>query len=330
MKTMFRLGLSAAALAAAATLATPGFAADVKDCVFGVLPKQVGNEYWAAVNKGAQEAGKELGVKVDFNGPTSADTAGQTQFIDSWVQKSYCAISISAADANAVVPALLRAKDAGIKVSAFDADTDPSAREVFLSQAIPSGIAGKLGDLMADLTGKKGNFLVITSTLTAPNQSEWIRLLQEHLAKNYPDMKIASILPGQEDNEKSRDVALGYLRAHPETTGIIAVTQSLPGLAEAKKQLGLTIPLIGIGPPSCCTAVLADGSANATILWNPIDIGYATVYMQYAQVTDALKLGKGNTIDAGRLGKLTFIADDTILLGEPMVFTKDNMGQFQF
>jgi ABC-type sugar transport system substrate-binding protein len=76
--------------------------------------------------------------------------------------------------------------------------------------------------------------------------------------------------------------------------------------------------------------VLADGSANATILWNPIDIGYATVYMQYAQVTGALKLGKGNTIDAGRLGKLNFIADDTILLGEPMVFTKDNMGQFQF
>ena len=303
--------------------------ADLKNCTFGVLPKAVGNEYWAMVGKGARQAGEELGIKVDYNGPTAGSTGGQTQFIDTWIQKGYCSIAVSAADAQAIAPALMRARKAGIRVFTFDADSSPAAREFFLSQAIPSGIAGKLADTMASLTGAKGDFLIITSTLTAPNQSEWIRQIELHIAKNYPDMKIAAILPGYEDNGKSRDAALGYLRANPNTTGIIAVTQSVPGLAEAKKQLGIAnLPIIGIGPPTAAKAVLEDGSANGMVMWNPADLGYAAVFIQHAMVTGTLEPGTGNTVQAGRLGKLHFIDDDVILLGEPILFNKDNMAEF--
>ncbi|HET6507969.1 MAG TPA: substrate-binding domain-containing protein [Baekduia sp.] len=302
-----------------------------KGCTYGVLPKAVGNQYWAAVGKGAREAAKALDVKVDYNGPTSADAAGQTEFIDSWIQKKYCAISVSANDPNALVPALQRAAHAGIKVSTFDADTAKSARAVFLNQVTFAGVGQTLVDEMVKRAGDQGTFLVVTSTLTAPNQSQWIDEMKKYIAAKYPGVKIGAILPGQEDQAKSRDVALGYLRAHPNTAGIWGMTDAaVSGPAEAKKQLGIkkTMPVIGIGPPSCCKTVLADGSADALVLWNPVDLGYATVYLEKAQAEG--KLNRDQGLPAGRLGTLKYISDDTILLGKPAVFTKSNMDDFDF
>jgi ABC-type sugar transport system substrate-binding protein len=145
-------------------------------------------------------------------------------------------------------------------------------------------------------------------------------------------MVIKDILPGQEDVEISRNVALNYLRAHPDTAGVWAMTQNaVVGAAEAAKELGIQdkVAVTGVGPPSCCTAVIKDGSARSLVLWNPVDTGYAAVYMAVAQIDGTLDPASG-VLPAGRLGELKFISPDVILLGPPAVFTKDNIDQFDF
>src|SRR5687767_15138520 len=66
-----------------------------KNVVIGMLPKFTSDPYFVAANKGAQQAGKELGITVEFNGPVDANVAAQADIIDRWVRRRVAAIAVS-------------------------------------------------------------------------------------------------------------------------------------------------------------------------------------------------------------------------------------------
>lgn len=303
------------------------------NAVVGMLAKFTSDPYFVAANKGAEEAGRELGLTVEFNGPVDANVAAQADIIDRWVRRRVAAIAVSANDPNALAPALKRAAAAGIKTMSWDADVAPDARPVFLSQASFEGMGKTLVEMMVRSAGTAaGDFLIITAVLTAPNQNRWIEEIRKYAAATYPQMRIAAVLPGDEDLEKSKNVALNYLQANPGTKGVFCVTGiATPGVLEAVKQLGLTgkVAVTGLGVPSLIRPYLKDGSLEEAALWNPVDIGYAAMYIVNAQLKGTLSPQSGY-VAAGRLGKLRFIANDIVLLGEPLIFTKDNVDQFEF
>jgi rhamnose transport system substrate-binding protein len=146
-------------------------------------------------------------------------------------------------------------------------------------------------------------------------------------------MRIADILPGDEDLAKSRQVTLDYLRGHPNVAGVWAVTGiATPGVAAAVEELGLQgkVVVTGLGVPSLVRPYIKNGTIKQVALWNPTDIGYAAIQMAKAQIDGTLPMQAGKAINAGRLGQLQFIADDTILLGEPLVFDATNIDEYQF
>ena len=73
-----------------------------------------------AVDKGAQEAAKELGAEVIFVGPTTPTAEGQIETLNSLIAQRVDAIAISANDPDALVPTLKKAMDRGIKVVSYD------------------------------------------------------------------------------------------------------------------------------------------------------------------------------------------------------------------
>ncbi len=322
-------GAVCVALAALATLSP----ASAKDVVIGMMPKFTSDPYFVAANKGAQEAAKELGVTVEFNGPVDANVAAQADIIDRWVRRGVSAIAVSANDPNALAPAMRKAAAAGIKTMTWDADVAPAARQVFLNQSTFEGMGRTLVEMMVHSAGSPdGDFLVVTAVLTAPNQNRWIEELKKYAAQKYPGMKIAAVLPGDEDLEKSKNVALNYLQANPNTKGVFCVTGiATPGVIEAVKQLNLVgkVAVTGLGVPSLIRPYLKDGSLKEAALWSPTDIGYGAIFIAKAQIDGTLD-PKSGFVTAGRLGKLKFISPDTVLLGEPLIFTKDNVDQFTF
>jgi rhamnose transport system substrate-binding protein len=208
----------------------------------------------------------------------------------------------------------------------------PEARQVFLNQCTFEGMGKTMVEMMAKDAGTEGDFLVITAVLTAPNQNRWISEAKKYAAQKYPNMRFAAVLPGEEDLEKSKNVALNYLRANPNTKGVLCVTGiATPGVAEAVKQLGLNgkVAITGLGVPSLVRPYLKDGTIKEVALWNPVDIGYGAIYIVKAQLDGTLKPESG-FVEAGRLGKLKFIQKDTVLLGEPTIFTSANVDDFKF
>jgi len=69
----------------AAGVGSAGQSATAKGYKIYLLPKNLGNPYFNASNKGAQKAAKELGDTVTDNAPTEASATKQVPFIDSAV-----------------------------------------------------------------------------------------------------------------------------------------------------------------------------------------------------------------------------------------------------
>ncbi|CAN5174591.1 rhamnose ABC transporter substrate-binding protein [soil metagenome] len=301
---------------------------DVRVCM---MPKLIGIPYFNASGEGAAEAAEELGIALEYNGPTQAQAADQVQMIEQWTSQGCDAISVAANDPDALAPAMTAAGEAGIATSAWDADVARDAREVFVNQATFEGIGQTLVEIMAEQTGGEGEFLVVTGSLTAPNQNAWLEEMEAHMAEAYPDMSIAAVEPGEEDLALGIEVTTSYLQANPDTAGVFAITTvALPGAAEAVEQLGLTgeVPVTGLGVPSENAVYIESGSIVEFALWNPVDLGYLAVHVANAQI--AGELPTSGTFEAGRLGEVELIAEDEILLGPPTVFNADNIGEFDF
>ncbi|MEO2032323.1 MAG: substrate-binding domain-containing protein [Planctomycetaceae bacterium] len=121
------------------------------------------------------------------------------------------------------------------------------------------------------------------------------------------------------------------IKKFPNLKGIFGISSvSFPGAAEAVKQAGKTgeILVTGLSTPKDMQPYVKGGEVKTVVLWNTLDLGYLTVYAAAAIRSGKLKPG-ATEFTAGRLGKKQ-ISGDQILLGDVLLFTKDNIDQFDF
>ena len=139
-----------------------------------MMPKAKGDPYFVSCRAGAEEAAKELGIELIWDGPTGLDPAKQNEVVESWITRGVDAIAVSVENQAGISTVLRKARERGIKVLTWDADAAPDARDYFINQATPEGIANTLTDEAARLMGSKGDFAIITGALSAANQNLWI------------------------------------------------------------------------------------------------------------------------------------------------------------
>ncbi|MEJ5171805.1 MAG: substrate-binding domain-containing protein [Fimbriimonadales bacterium] len=298
-----------------------------------LLPKQKGIPYFTSCAEGAQEAAKELDVELIYDGPTDGSPEKAAAMVEKWALQSVDAICVSPNDPNVLAPAMKAAREKGVRVITWDADAPSNAREVFVNQASAEQIGTALVDtLVKDIGGKdvRGEVAIITATATAANQNEWIVHIKERL-KAYPNLRLGSVVPSNEDQKLAFQAAQDLIKASPDLRGILAISSTaFPGAAEGIKQAGKAgkVQVTGLSTPNDMRAYVKDGTVKSVILWNTKDLGYLTVQVAAQLVRGTFK-GTDPTIKAGRLGEKK-VAGDNVLLGDILVFTKENIDQFQF
>jgi rhamnose transport system substrate-binding protein len=296
----------------------------------GMMPKSVGNAYFIACHKGADEAAKELGANLLWDGPTDSNPGKQNEIVETWITRGVDAIAVSADNAAGLSTALRQAKAKGIKVLTWDADAQPDARDWFVNQATAQGIGTALMDNAATVMGGKGKFAIITASLTAANQNEWMKFIEKRRAEKYPDITQTLVLPCDDQQPKAFDAAKQIMNSDPDVKLILAISSAaVPGAAEAVKQSGRTdVHVVGLGLPNDNKPYVKAGITPAVILWNTMDLGYLAIYASEGACDGTLKPG-ATSMQAGRLGKIS-IDGTSVLLGVPYVFNKDNIDGFDF
>ena len=123
--------------------------------VYVLVPKNLGNPYFDTGNKGAQEAAKELGVTVNYQGSATADATQQIQLLNSLIAQKVAGLAISANDSDALVPTGKDAMAAGIPVVTWDSAIAAGGRTVHINQAVAAGIAAVQIKMASDLAGRR-------------------------------------------------------------------------------------------------------------------------------------------------------------------------------
>jgi ABC-type sugar transport system substrate-binding protein len=299
--------------------------------VVGLLPKKKGISFFTSCAEGAREAAQELGnVELVYDGPVDPDPTKAAELVSQWALQGFDVIAVSADDASILGTAMRKAQNQGVITMTWDGDTPADSRSFFVNQATPEQIGYALVDTLAKDVGEEGEVAFISSSQTSSSQNLWLKHMQERL-KRYPNMKLVAIEYPGEDQDRCLTTAQTLLKAHPNLKGICGVSSvAFPGAAEAVRQAGLSgeVKVTGLSTPNPMKPYVKDGTVNYVVLWDTRDLGYLTIFVAEAVASGTLEPGD-KTFVAGRLGERK-VEGDSVLLGDILIFNKDNIDQFDF
>jgi rhamnose transport system substrate-binding protein len=317
------------ALLALAT-ALPAAAQDTTQIAF--IPQIAGIPYYVAMEEGAMRAAEALGVEYVQEGPTSTNAADQLRIFESFVNQGFDVIAISPLDEETLKPAISRAVEAGIVVLTSDADAPGSDRQFFVAQALDKDLGETLIDQAAERIGGSGKVAIVSDSPTISSMQNWIAAIEARVAEAYPEIEIVSVDHTDGTAQRAYQFATDAMTRNPDLEAVLGMASTTcPGIAQAVEAAGMVGEVITAGfcSPNTARDYIKSGAMPFSVLWNPADLGYLTVWV-------GNELASGNTIDAdfeidALDAPVRFLPeDDIILLGPPAVFTPENVDEFDF
>jgi rhamnose transport system substrate-binding protein len=309
--------------------AQSAFAADK----IALVVKSLGNGFFDAANQGAQDAAKELkNIEIIYTGPAKATAEGQIEIINSLIAQNVQAIIISANDPDALVPVLKKAMQRGIKVISFDSGVKKDGRLMHLNPSSNALIGEKLVKMTQEAIGSNGEIAVLSATAQATNQNIWIDEMKKVLAQpSYSGLKLVSVVYGDDQTDKSYREAQGLFKSYPNLKAIVApTTVGVAAAAKAvqdEKKVG-TLFVTGLGLPSEMAGHVKSGAVKSFAIWNPIDLGYSSVYAASQFISGKVKGVAGEKVSLGKVGTVTLDANTEAAMSEPFTYDATNVEKF--
>lgn len=211
-----------------------------------LISANINLEYWQEAAAGFRDAARGLGVKQDFQGPTSYSPEEELKVFKEAVAQHPTGILVSPARPELFKGAINDAIAAGIPVVTLDTDAPDSKRILYIGT--DNRQAGmESGRQIASLMNGKGRLVVVT----VPGQlnlEERLRGAQEVLAR-YPDIKIVRTLDDQGDPRTANDLISEMLLKKEPVDGFLCLEASGgPGAGEVLQRLDMTgkIPIVAM------------------------------------------------------------------------------------
>lgn len=317
----------------------------------GMIPKFTGVDYFIAVENGAKKAAADLGIELDWQGDASGQesAAKQQAYIQTFIDKGYDAILVSALDPSSYAETLKQARANGIKVITWDADVQQDARDYFINQVENSSIGtAMMQGMAADLGGQTGRVAVVSSDPNASNQNAWIDAIKaEYNSKKDSDFKNITmhdeiIYAG--NNQAEADSKLNTLLVqNPDLKGVFALSSmAVPATTKAINDLALppgSVNIGGLGIPVTAKKDMESGIIKSVILWQPYDLGYLAVEFTNQLLKGEIEKdateyksslsGKSQCDDMMYESSHKILDDKQIILGKPVIFTLDLVDYFK-
>lgn len=286
-------GSAAASTAAASTAAASaaGTTKDIKDINILVDMKGPGggNPFWAAVEKGANDAAQTLGVKVSVQAPPAeSDVPAQISQIEDAIAKGIDGIAIAPTDPAALAPVLQKAMDAGVKVVFIDTKGQNEG-VTFIGTNNETG-AKLAGDYLCK-TLKSGDKVAILQGIITQSTGK-ARADGAKAGLSACGLNVVAEVPGEWDKAKGQAAMEDILTKNADLKGVFGSNDNMAlGAVEAIKNANMNGKIVVVGfdaNPDAAAAILA-GDMSATVAQSPANIGKFGV-------ENVLKLIQGQSI----------------------------------
>ncbi len=250
-----------------------------------------GNPFWAAVEAGAKEKGKELGVDVVVVAPPQeSDIQGQIALVEDMLAKNISGLAIAPTDPNALKPVVDAAIKQGVGVVFIDTKgTNDGVTFIGTNNANGAALAA---DYICKNVDKGSDVAILQGIIT--QSTGQARATGAHDGLTACGLKVVAEQPADWDTAKAQSAMENILTGNPNLKAVFASNDNMAlGAVQAIKSAGMSGKIMVVGfdaNPNAAAAVLA-GDMAATIAQNPKNMGRLGV-------ENALKVKKGEKIDA--------------------------------
>ena len=289
-----------AALALTAVFAQGASESSSKSYTIHLITMDQMDQHWVACNQGAQDAGKELGVKVVFNSPDTKDDNKQIECINNSVAQGADAILVAANAPDSQVSALKEAAAAGVKIVYVDSPANFESLRLFATDNEAGG--KKIGEaLLAELnkkgitSGKIGVIGVNPATESCNSREKGFR--SAFVGTNFTLLE-TQYCDG--DATRSKEAADNFI-----AQGCVAVYGSNEGSTvgagnAVKEAKAAGIDVIGCGSDASDTnkSLVKEGALLCIMGQNPYQMGYQGVKAA-VDILNGVDMGGYKYVDTG-------------------------------
>ena len=319
-------------LLAAALLAVNSTFALAADKKVAFVPQIIGIPYFDAMEAGGKEAAAKFGVDFIYQGPVDTNPVDQMQIVQNLIDQGVNAVAVSVLDASSIAPVVEAAKAKHVALFTSDSDAPKSGRAFYVAQATDEGLGDAIIDEMVKRVGEDAKIGIVSGEATASNLNAWIGFMQARAKAKYPKLKLLEPQFAGGTAQRAAQIATDLMTANPDLKGLIGVASTTcPGVGQAIETAGKIGKVIGTGycSPNTARAYLKSGAFGYSVLWDPKELGYLTVWAG-KQLIDAKEI-PATTTPEGMSHPVTYDAKTgVLLLGEPAVFTAQNVDNYKF
>ena len=239
------------------------------------------NPYFDLSRDGCMAEAKKIGVECVYRGPVEHEPAGQVQIIQDLITQGVQGLAISAADADSVVGVIKQARDAGIAVITFDADSPKSARQAYVGTDNKE-MGRELGRQLLKIQSKPGVYITQSGGPAAANLNERLAGLSEVLQG--AGWKIAPGSPSfcNDDSALANQQLMDQMQANPNASAVVPIggwalfaPEAYKGFVNANRQAYDSGKLALVMPDTLPIEVqlLQQGYAQVLVGQRPAEMG---------------------------------------------------------
>jgi ABC-type sugar transport system substrate-binding protein len=159
----------------------------------------------------------------------------------------------------------------------------------------------------------------------------WLYWMKKQQQEKYPEMQLVAVVPGNDDQQQSFVQAQSLLQAYPSLRGFIGNSSAAPpAIARAIEQAGLSgqIAIAGLSTPNLMRHYIENKTVKTITLWDPGKLGRLTAAVGAMMLRHETPRDGMDVPGVGRVQ--VFPETRKIIMGAPLDFTRENIGQYWF
>jgi galactofuranose transport system substrate-binding protein len=270
-------GAAAVAFGAGLAFAAPPTLEKKDSYKVGFAQTESNNPWRIAETKSMQDIAESCGWQLVYT-DAAGSAAKQVADVDSMIAQGVDVIFLPPREEQPLLPAVMRAKQAGIPVFLIDRSVDPNVAKpgedyvTFIgSDFVDQG--RRAAEWLVEATGGKGTIIELEGTTGSSPANDRKKGFDDVIAQ-HPEMKIVASQTGDFARDKGRTVMETLLQAHPDATAVYAHNDemaigAIQALEAAGRKPGQDITVVSIDGTRDALQAIIDGKMGATVESSP-------------------------------------------------------------